>query len=84
MKFRIAAFGLLITYLWPHSLQACASCFGDPNSHLTIGAFAGVLFLLGVILAVLGAIFGVAIYWNKRARRLEVQSILQKDSTELR
>lgn len=76
--------GLAVIWLSPHSVLACASCFGDPNSHLTIGAFAGVLFLLGVILAVLGAIFGVAIYWNKRAQRLEVQSILRRDSIESR
>lgn len=63
-------------------LLACAVCFGDPNSHLTLGAFAGVAFLLGVLLAVLGGIFAVAIFWMRRARLVEVQSILHKDSAK--
>lgn len=61
-------------------LLACAVCFGDPKSHLTLGALAGVAFLLGVLLVVLGGIFAVVIFWMRRARLVEVQAILHEDS----
>ncbi len=47
---------------------ACSVCFGDPNSSMTKGAMMGVLFLLGVVLFVLGAIASVAVVWTRRAR----------------
>ncbi len=43
---------------------------------MTLGAKAGVAFLLGVVVLVLAAIVGVGIFWAKRARLLEVQEIL--------
>jgi len=64
----------------PRLTSACAVCFGDPQSPLTLGAKAGVLLLLGVVVVVLGGIVGVGIYWARRARLLEVQEILHGNS----
>lgn len=49
---------------------ACAVCFGDPDSSLTKGTIAGVLFLLGVIVTVLGGILITGIVWTIRARKI--------------
>jgi hypothetical protein len=74
--FAIAALVLLS----PSLAQACAVCFGDPSSPLTIGAKAGVAFMLGVLVVVLGGIFAVTIFWARRARLAEVQSILRGEN----
>ena len=66
-----------LVLLSPGFAQACAVCFGDPNSPLTIGAKAGVAFMLGVLMIVLGGIFAVTIFWARRARLAQVQSILR-------
>ncbi len=50
-------------------LPACSVCFGDPNSLMTKGTIAGVLFLMGVIVLVLGAIFMTAVSWVRNAKR---------------
>lgn len=49
---------------------ACSVCGGDPSSLLTKGAWAGVWFLGGVIVAVLVAIAAIARSWSRRARAL--------------
>ena len=64
----------------PGFAQACAVCFGDPSSPLTLGAKAGVAFMLGVLVVVLGGIFAVAIFWSRRAKRVQVQSILRGEN----
>ena len=50
---------------------ACPVCWGDPNSELVIGAKAGVLFLLVIIVGVLFAIAMIARTWARRARALD-------------
>lgn len=50
---------------------ACAVCFGDPNSLQTKAAWAGVAFLLFVVLFVLGGIAYTGFVWARRARELE-------------
>lgn len=50
--------------------RACAVCFGDPNSPLVKGAFAGVMVLVGVISFVLVGVAGTGMYWIHRGRRL--------------
>lgn len=52
-------------------LLACAVCYGEPGSPMTIGAQAGVLALLGVIAFVLGAIVTVTFTWSQRAKMIE-------------
>ncbi len=51
-------------------VSACAVCFGDPDSKLTKGAFAGVLVLFGIIATVLAGLVGTGFYWSKRSRML--------------
>jgi hypothetical protein len=77
---KIVFAALLAFFCIPQISNACAVCFGDPSSPLTLGAKAGVFFLLGVVVVVLGAIVGVGIFWARRARLLEVQQILHHDS----
>jgi hypothetical protein len=67
---------IVAAFFIPRLTSACAVCFGDPQSPLTLGAKAGVLLLLGVVVIVLGAIVGVGFFWARRARLLEVQEIL--------
>lgn len=50
--------------------QACAVCFGDPDSDLAKGALAGVVLLGCVIFCVLLGIAGTAFHWSRKARRL--------------
>ena len=53
-----------------HNANACAVCFGDPNSPLTKGIKAGVVLLILVVGGVLGAIASVGISWARRAKAL--------------
>jgi len=69
-KLQIAVI-VLLTPLLPDIANACAVCFGDPNSPLVKGARLGILFLGGVVVLVLGTIAGVAFTWSRRARALE-------------
>ena len=52
----------------PSPLWACAACFGKSDSDLARGSFAGVLFLLGVVLTVMGGIAAFFIYLTRRGR----------------
>jgi heme/copper-type cytochrome/quinol oxidase subunit 2 len=54
--------------LVPRLAGACAVCFGDPDSPASKGLTAAVLFLVGVIVAVLA---GVAVFAVSMLRRNE-------------
>jgi hypothetical protein len=56
------------------TLLLCPVCVGDPSSPMTQAAQAGVLFLLGVVVLMLGAIGAIAFTWARRAKRLSLQS----------
>jgi hypothetical protein len=66
---RIAAWSAMILLAAGRPAEACAICFGDPNSPLTKSAEMGVWFLLAVILIV-EAGFGVFffVYLRRRVR----------------
>ncbi|MBV9462892.1 MAG: hypothetical protein JO317_01570 [Verrucomicrobiae bacterium] len=51
----------------PAFIVACAACFGDPSSPLNKGMTWGILFLLTVVGAVLGAIIAFFVYLNRKA-----------------
>jgi hypothetical protein len=55
------------------TLLLCPVCVGDPASPMTQAAQAGVLFLLGVVVVMLGAIGAIAFSWARRAKRLSLQ-----------
>ncbi len=59
--------------------QACAVCFGNSDSKLTQGMYAGVLVLLLVVLGVLG---GFAAFFIFLARKASATAALEKQSTE--
>lgn len=63
---RSPAFPLPTFGVDPFSLLACAACFGKTDDRLAQGMNAGILTLLGIILAVL---FGVAAFFVYVARR---------------
>jgi len=67
----LIAAGLVFLALWPVSAEACATCFGDPNSAETKGVKNAVFFMLGVIGLV--QVGFVKMFWNfrQRARSLE-------------
>ena len=54
------------------AILACSVCFGDPNSALSKGAAAGVLFLIAVIAFVLAAIGITAFRWTLRSRKIHL------------
>lgn len=49
-------------------LLACSVCFGNADSWQSKGVAAGVLFLLGMIALVLGAIAFTIFRWSRRAK----------------
>lgn len=65
----LAAAALLLA---PQAAGACAVCFGDPDSPATKGLTAAVLFLVGVIVAVLAGVALFAIVMLRRAERQHV------------
>ena len=52
-----------------------------PCLALLFAALAGVMFLMSVIFLVMGSILGVAFYWIRRARLLQVQAAIEGKST---
>lgn len=58
--------GLVLTASAP-VVQACATCFGRSDSALAQGMNMGILFLLGVVLAVIAALSGFFVYLGRRA-----------------
>ena len=56
-------------------LLACSVCYGDPDSAMAKGALAGVLVLMGVIVGVMGWVGGFAIYFTRRARKLDSEAV---------
>lgn len=51
--------------------DACPVCAGDPDSPLTKGAAAGVVFLVVVVSSLLAGIAFTAFTWARRAREIE-------------
>ncbi len=61
---------LITTLLDPPVASACSVCYGDPESNLTQGAFAGVMVLGLIAYGVLMGMFGIGVTWFVRARKL--------------
>jgi hypothetical protein len=51
---------------FPGQATACAVCFGAPDSPMTQGLNAGILFLLGVVILVLSGIAGFAVHLARK------------------
>jgi hypothetical protein len=66
---RSSVFGLLIAAhaLQPHSLLACAACFGQSDSPMAAGMNWGILSLLAMIGVVLGGIVAFFVFLARRS-----------------
>ena len=60
----------LLLVLAAPALQACPTCYGDPNSPMTKGSDNAILFMLGVIGFVQVGFVGLFITFWRRARAL--------------
>lgn len=63
---------VLVAALLAHAtrVDACAVCFGDPDSSMAKGVVAGVFVLFGVVSLVLLGVVGTGLFWVHRSRRL--------------
>jgi len=57
----------------PHSLLACAACFGQSDSALAKGMNMGIFSLLAVVVVVLGGIASFFIYLARKSSAAAVQ-----------
>jgi maltodextrin utilization protein YvdJ len=69
---------LLLALAWPHTVSACAVCFGKSDSTWNKAVNFGVVVLLGVVLLVLGGIAAFFVYMAKRARMLQITTTQEK------
>ena len=71
MKFRrikiLIAATLCALAFQPHSLFACAACYGASDSPMAKGMNWGILSLLGVVVCVLGSIASFFVFIGKRS-----------------
>jgi hypothetical protein len=58
----------------PRIVLACPVCFGSSDSPMAVATNNGVLFMIGVVVAVLAAFASFFIYLIRRANRLAEQS----------
>jgi hypothetical protein len=61
--------------------DACAVCYGDPESPMTKGMAAGIWVLLGCIFTVLTGFASVFLYWMSRSRRLSALELVAESAT---
>ena len=67
MKFRLIISILVLTMIYPETLQACATCFGDPDALATKGMNKAIAAMLGVTGGVLGGFGSLIFVLRKRA-----------------
>lgn len=71
-RFILALTCVVFTLCVSHApLMACSVCQGDPDSGMTKGAKAGVIFMVVVTYALLSMFGGMMAVWFVRARRLK-------------
>jgi len=63
-----SAFFALLMVAAPRAALACPVCFGQNDSPLASAINAGVILMLGVVVAVLGAFASFIVYLARRAR----------------
>ena len=68
MRVRHALLGVMLTALAPRMALACPVCFGQNDSPLASAINAGVIVMLGFVVAVLGAFGAFIVHLNRRAR----------------
>ena len=60
---------LIILFLTPDNLHACATCFGDPNSPAAQGMNWAIITLLGVTGGVLGGVIHTIMTIRKKTKK---------------
>ena len=68
MSFRLITFILVVAIIQPDVLQACATCFGDPDALATKGMNKAIAAMLGVTGGVLGGFGSLIFVLRKRAK----------------
>ena len=68
MKFRFITSILVLIMIYPEALQACATCFGDPDALATKGMNKAIGAMLGVTGGVLGGFGSLIFVLRKRAK----------------
>ncbi|MDE2644047.1 MAG: hypothetical protein OSB55_15040 [Verrucomicrobiota bacterium] len=53
---------------WPSTLEACAVCFGAPDSPMTKGMRWGIASLIFILIPVLGGVGGFFVFLSKRGK----------------
>jgi len=76
-------FGIAATVCAATSSLACAICYGESGNPLTEGVSAGVLVLLGVIVAVLGWFTWFIVYFVRRSRRVTRDEMERTESAQM-
>ena len=65
-------YGLLILALvmaaWPSAVEACAVCFGAPDSPMTKGMQWGIASLIFFLIPVLGGVGGFFVFLSRRSK----------------
>ena len=59
---------VLAMVAWPSALEACAVCFGAPDSPMTKGMRWGIASLIFILVPVLGGVGGFFVFLSKRGK----------------
>ena len=62
-----------MTLAAPRAALACPVCFGDSNAPMAIATNSGIIFMLGIVGAVLCGFASFFIYLMRRAKRVAIQ-----------
>ena len=65
--FTLLLFALLLA-AWPSAAEACAVCFGAPDSPMTKGMQGGIASLIFILIPVLGGVGGFFLFLARRGR----------------
>ena len=58
----------VVMLAWPSALEACAGCFGAPDSPMTKGMQWGIASLIFILVPVLGGVGAFFVFLSKRAK----------------
>ena len=68
-------------HLFGGNAEACAVCYGNPDSPMVKAMNAGIWVLLGCILTVLSGLASMFLYWMSRSRRLSALEFATENAT---
>ncbi len=68
-------------HLFAGNADACAVCYGNPDSPMVKAMGAGIWVLLGCIFTVLSGLASMFLYWMSRSRRLSALEFATENAT---